>query len=173
MCYFYMGIVRRGAEGDPDALEHFSPRPNGHFLVLVVCAMSKNRWKNRSEKMLYGACLTEGGKDWGSLKPFGQCPYGNNTFQKRASLVQKLPPCFVCVIEVWTLAIYGTKTFQQKIHVLPVFVLRCGLIGTMLAKSTLFQGCWHKTRLTGVAVVGSAPDSAIVPKLDGGRQSPM
>ena len=87
MCYFYMGIVRRGAEGDLDALEHFSPRPNGHFLVLVVCAMSKNRWKNRSEKMLYGACLTEGGKDWGSLKPFGQCPYGNNTFQKGAALI--------------------------------------------------------------------------------------
>ena len=34
--------------------------------------------------MLQGAYLTEGG--WEGLKLFGQCTYGNNTFQKGAFL---------------------------------------------------------------------------------------
>ena len=48
----------------------FFPRSNGQLLVLG----------GGYKKLLHDAGCTEGG---GGLKLFGQCPYGNNTFQKR------------------------------------------------------------------------------------------
>ena len=58
----------------------------------------KIQWKKLGpQKVLHGACLslTRGGGK-GGLKLFGQCPYGNNIFQKGASLT---PASYTIIIQ--------------------------------------------------------------------------